>query len=335
MAQRNNNSAANLGFEDKLWAAADQMRGHMDPSEYKHVVLGLIFLKYISDAFQEHYEQLTPVDGRPGQRVLHRARRRRATRCWRTATSTWPRTSSGCRKQARWTYLQDNAKQPDIGQIIDDAMVAIEQANPSLKGVLPKDYARPDAQQAAPGRAHRPDRHHRPGRQGEPLARTSWAGSTSTSWAALPTPRASAAASSTRRSRIVQLLVADAGALPGPRLRPLLRLGRHVRAVGAVCRGARRQPARHRHLRPGVQPHHLAAVQDEPGHPRHRRQHRPQQRRHLPQRPAQGPARRLHPGQPALQHEASGARQQLQRRRALAVRRRRPTATPTTPGCST
>ena len=58
MAKRNNNSAANLGFEDKLWAAADQMRGHMDPSEYKHVVLGLIFLKYISDAFQERYAQL-------------------------------------------------------------------------------------------------------------------------------------------------------------------------------------------------------------------------------------------------------------------------------------
>ena len=59
MANRTNNSAANLGFEDKLWAAADKLRGHMDAAEYKHVVLGLIFLKYISDAFQERYEQLS------------------------------------------------------------------------------------------------------------------------------------------------------------------------------------------------------------------------------------------------------------------------------------
>ena len=137
-----NGTAANLGFEDKLWNAADKLRGHMDAAEYKDVVLGLIFLKYISDSFMEHYEQLSLWTADPSDDYSS-PRSGPATRCWKTGTSTWPRTSSGCRKQARWAYLQANAKQPAIGQLIDDAMVAIEEANPSLKGVLPKDYARP------------------------------------------------------------------------------------------------------------------------------------------------------------------------------------------------
>ena len=143
MANRNNNSAANLGFEDTLWAAADQMRGHMDPSEYKHVVLGLIFLKYISDAFQERYEQLSLWTSDPGSDYFIREEKARYDVLedrdeYLSENVFWvPRS-------ARWTVLQSNAKQPDIGQLIDEAMDAIEQANPSLKGVLPKDYARPD-----------------------------------------------------------------------------------------------------------------------------------------------------------------------------------------------
>jgi type I restriction enzyme M protein len=139
---RTQSNSATLGFEETLWATADQLRGHMDAAEYKHVVLGLTFLKYISDAFTEHYEQLSlwMADPKsdyylkdPGVRyqVLEDRDEYLAENIF------W------VPKEARWQYLQDNAKQPTIGQIIDDAMVAIERDNPSLKGVLPKDYARP------------------------------------------------------------------------------------------------------------------------------------------------------------------------------------------------
>jgi len=119
-------NGANLGFEQKLWQAADKLRGSMDASDYKHVVLGLIFLKYISDAFQEHYEALkkephaNPEDRDEyiGENIF------------------W------VPKAARWTNLEAKAKQPTIGKLIDEAMLAIEKENPSLKGVLAKDYAR-------------------------------------------------------------------------------------------------------------------------------------------------------------------------------------------------
>src|SRR5487761_187509 len=121
------NNGAKLGFEQKLWQAADKLRGHMDAGEYKHVVLGLIFLKYISDAFQERYDALKAEPyADPEDRDEYTA-----------AHVFW------VPKAARWTYLQNNAKQPTIGKFIDNAMEAIERDNPSLKGVLPKDYARP------------------------------------------------------------------------------------------------------------------------------------------------------------------------------------------------
>ena len=124
------NNGANLGFEEKLWAAADKLRGHMDASEYKHVVLGLIFLKYISDAFQEKYNELESKRETeytdPEDRDEYSAK-----------NIFWvPR-------EARWDKLQAGAKQPTIGKLIDDAMLAIEKENPRLKGVLPKDYSRP------------------------------------------------------------------------------------------------------------------------------------------------------------------------------------------------
>lgn len=122
-------NGANLGFEATLWAAADKLRNNMDAAEYKHVVLGLIFLKYISDAFEEHHAKLiSEIDqgADPEEPDEYRA-----------INVFW------VPKEARWTYLQANAKQPTIGTLIDNAMVAIERDNPSLKGVLSKDYARP------------------------------------------------------------------------------------------------------------------------------------------------------------------------------------------------
>ena len=119
-------NGANLGFEEKLWQAADKLRGNMDAGEYKHVVLGLIFLKYISDAFQEHYQKLkTEPHADPEDRDEYTAE-----------NIFW------VPKAARWKHLQDNAKQSTIGKLTDQAMDAIERENPILKGVLPKDYAR-------------------------------------------------------------------------------------------------------------------------------------------------------------------------------------------------
>ncbi|MCG3198789.1 MAG: hypothetical protein GHCLOJNM_03296 [bacterium] len=120
-------NGANLGFEAAMWAAADKLRGHMDAAEYKHVVLGLIFLKYISDAFEEHHAKLLEdPEADPEDRDEYIAQ-----------NVFW------VPKEARWSQLQANAKQPTIGKLIDDAMIAVERENPALKGVLPKDYARP------------------------------------------------------------------------------------------------------------------------------------------------------------------------------------------------
>src|SRR2546422_3045554 len=122
-------TGANLGFEAKLWQAADALRNNMDAAEYKHVVLGLIFLKYISDAFEAKHDELvaqTTQGADPEDPDEYRA-----------ASIFW------VPKEARWAHLKARAPQPEIGQIVDDAMAAIERDNPSLKGVLPKDYARP------------------------------------------------------------------------------------------------------------------------------------------------------------------------------------------------
>lgn len=141
MKQKNSNGA-NLGFEEKLWQAADRLRGYMDPSEYKHVVLGLVFLKYISDAFEERHQQLQLWASDPDSEYYIKEPKARYEVLedrdeYKSENVFW------VPKEARWLYLQSNAKQPTIGKLIDDAMVAIERDNASLKGVLPKDYARP------------------------------------------------------------------------------------------------------------------------------------------------------------------------------------------------
>jgi len=124
-----NGNGATLDFKAQLWAAADKLRGHMDAAEYKHVVLGLIFLKYISDAFEEIHAQLVNERSKgadPEDRDEYAAEH-----------VFW------VPLEARWSFLQANAKQPTIGRLIDDGMVAIERDNPVLRNVLPKDYARP------------------------------------------------------------------------------------------------------------------------------------------------------------------------------------------------
>ena len=115
--------------EARLWQMADALRGSMDAAEYKHVALGLIFLKYISDAFEEQHEKLVAEEASgadPEDPDEYRAQ-----------SIFW------VPPEARWAQLKGEARQATIGQLVDDAMEGIERDNPALKGVLPKDYARP------------------------------------------------------------------------------------------------------------------------------------------------------------------------------------------------
>ena len=137
-------SAAPLGIEDTLWKAADQLRGNMDASEYKHVVLGLIFLKYISDAFEEHRVTIIENASDPARTEYYIAEE--AER-YEVAEDRDEYAGEGVfwvPAEARWENLQAKAKDPRIGVMVDSAMALIETDNPSLKGVLPKNYARPD-----------------------------------------------------------------------------------------------------------------------------------------------------------------------------------------------
>ncbi|MCK6502148.1 type I restriction-modification system subunit M [Myxococcota bacterium] len=128
MARKPDDKNVSLGFEDKLWAAADVLRNNMDPAEYKHVVLGLIFLKYISDAFEERRAQL--VQAGDADLVEDRDEYTAENVFW-------------VPEVARWSTLRGQAKQPTIGTTLDAAMDAIEADNPPLKGALPKVYALP------------------------------------------------------------------------------------------------------------------------------------------------------------------------------------------------
>lgn len=127
-AERPNGTGANVGYEAELWRMADALRGSMDAGEYKHVALGLLFLKYISDAFEEKHAALQAEKAQgadPEDPDEYRAE-----------NIFW------VPPEARWHHLKAQARQSTIGQIVDDAMAGIERDNPALKGVLPKDYAR-------------------------------------------------------------------------------------------------------------------------------------------------------------------------------------------------
>ena len=122
-------NSVTTGYEAQLWEMADALRGSMDAAEYKHVVLGLIFLKYVSDAFEETHAQLE-AERDQGADPEHPDEYRAKNIFW-------------IPPEARWARLQAQARQPTVGQTVDDAMEAIERENPVLDGVLPKDYALP------------------------------------------------------------------------------------------------------------------------------------------------------------------------------------------------
>lgn len=122
-----NGNGGNLGFEADLFKTADKLRGNMEPSDYKHVALGLIFLKYISDAFEAKRKALLAEDAQAAEDKDE----------YLADNVFW------VPKEARWSRLQASAKQANIGSLIDESMRVIEKDNESLRGVLPKDYARP------------------------------------------------------------------------------------------------------------------------------------------------------------------------------------------------
>ena len=121
-------AAINTGHEAEYWRMADALRGSMDAAEYKHVVLGLVFLKYISDAFEERHAQVLAEWGKDAAEDRDE---------YVAENIFW------VPPEARWQYLKNQTRQPNIGRLVDDAMVAIERDNPALKDVLSKDYARP------------------------------------------------------------------------------------------------------------------------------------------------------------------------------------------------
>lgn len=127
-----NNTPNGESLEKTLWKAADKLRKNMDAAEYKHIVLGLIFLKYISDAFAELYAKLDAGQGDYAGADPEDPDEYRAENVFFVPEA------------ARWPFLQGKAKDPEIGKLIDEAMDAIEKQNPILKGVLPKAYARPN-----------------------------------------------------------------------------------------------------------------------------------------------------------------------------------------------
>src|SRR5664280_16106 len=126
-------------IETTLWKTADKLRNNMDAAEYKHIVLGLIFLKYISDSFEELYKKIKEGKGDFAGANPEDADEYRAENVFFVPPV------------ARWSQLHSRAKLPSIGKDLDDAMEAIEKENPTLKGILPKVFARPNLDKAALG----------------------------------------------------------------------------------------------------------------------------------------------------------------------------------------
>ena len=255
MATRANSRAratngATVGYEAELWRMADALRGSMDAAEYKHVVLGLIFLKYISDAFEEKHA-----------RARGRARAGRRPR----GPGRVPRQEHllGAARRPAGRTCKAQAKQPTIGTARRRRDGGHRAGQPDAQGRAAEGVRPRRAGQAAARRAHRPHHEHPRRRRREPLE-----GRARPHLRVLPLAVRERRGQEGRRVLHAALRRQAAGrddrAVQGARLRPMLRLLRHVRAVGGVHRGARRPVRRHQHLRAGVELHDLAAGEDEP-----------------------------------------------------------------------
>ena len=221
-------------LEQKLWDAADALRGNQEPSEYKSVVLGLVFLKYVSDRFKARREDLSRAEAegfKPEQIERLIEDRDEYTK----QNVFWVPIS------ARWSVIQASAKQPEVGETIDKAMDLIERENPKLKGVLPRDYGRGALDKGRLGQLvdiiasigmTETDEHGSDdvlGRVYEYFLGQFAGKETGKDAGAFYTPRS-----------VVKTLVEMLEPYAGPRLRPGLRLRWHVRPVGRVREGSRR-----------------------------------------------------------------------------------------------
>ncbi len=137
-----NGNGGAIGFEEKLWTAADKLRGSIDAAEYKHVVLGLLFLKYISDAFQGRREELEKLCKTPKSDYFTDGDEDWTNQTLEDRDEYASKNVFWVPPEARWSQLRAQAKRPDIAKLLDDGMFSIERDNPRLKGVLPRDYAR-------------------------------------------------------------------------------------------------------------------------------------------------------------------------------------------------
>lgn len=129
-------------LEQTLWDAADKMRGNLEAAEYKHVALGLVFLKYVSDAFETRRRWLEHATADPANSDYYVPNPAKRDEIIEARDEYTAENVFWVPPEARWTWLQDRAKQPDIGVLLDRAMDLIERENPTLRGVLPKTYAR-------------------------------------------------------------------------------------------------------------------------------------------------------------------------------------------------
>ncbi len=276
-------NSADIGFEKQLWDAADVLRGNMDAADYKNVVLGLIFLKYLSDRFDERYQELV-AEGYGDEEDRD---------CYIEENVFY------VPEEARWAQIASEAHAPEIGQVIDNAMRAIERENDALKDVLPKNFARPEldkrrlgevvdlftniqmsdgeSEKDLLGRAYEYCLSQFASLEGKN------AGEFYTPSCIVRTlveiiqpfhgrvydPCCGSGGMFVQSAAFVQHR--DYPAVPWPRIRSLLWIWRHVRPVRRIRAAPRRQcRPRHHGVRPGKQPQHMEARQDEPRHPGHR-----------------------------------------------------------------
>ena len=143
--RRKTQDSSSGDYRSELWAAANALRGSMDAAEYKHVVLGLIFLKYISDAFEERHAEVLAEWGEDAAEDRDE---------YLAENIFW------VPPEARWQQLKNQARQPTIGRVVDEAMTAIERDNPALKDVLPKDCPPGPGQDSLGGGGRPGEQHH-------------------------------------------------------------------------------------------------------------------------------------------------------------------------------
>ena len=222
MAKKTDNTAE-IGFEQQIWSAADKLRGNIDASEYKNVVLGLIFLKYISDKFdQRHQELVEEGEGFEEDRDEYLAEN-----------------IFFVPESARWATVAAAAHTPEIGKVIDEAMRQIEAENDKLKNILPKNFARQELDKRRLGEVVDLFTNVQMAEKGDTrdiLGRT---------YEYCLAKFAEAEGKKRRRILYASLHRKDAGrnhrTLPRARVRPLLREWRHVRAVSRVRKAPSRQ----------------------------------------------------------------------------------------------